>query len=140
VDFFLNQNNLLLLAVALTSGLALAWPMIQRSRAGAAISSTEAVQMMNHQHAVLVDIRPADAFNAGHVPQARSVPLSELDKKAPALPKNKPIIVMCDIGRSAIGAATRLRALGFTEVVTLEGGLKAWMTAGLPVTANRTGA
>jgi rhodanese-related sulfurtransferase len=140
VDFFLNQNNLLLLAVALTSGLALAWPMIQRSRAGAAISSTEAVQMMNHQHAVLVDIRPADAFNAGHVPQARSVPLNELDKKAPALPKNKPIIVMCDIGRSAIGAATRLRTLGFTEVVTLEGGLKAWMTAGLPVTANRTGA
>jgi rhodanese-related sulfurtransferase len=140
VDFFFNQTNLLLIAIALSSGLALAWPMILRSRAGAAISSTQAVQMMNHQHAVLVDIRPSEAYNAGHVPQARSLPLSDLEKKAGALPKNKPIIVICDIGRTAISAATRLRKLGFTEVVTLDGGLKAWMTAGLPVTANKTGA
>jgi rhodanese-related sulfurtransferase len=140
VDFFSNQNNLLLIAVALGSGLALSWPMILRSRAGAAISSAQAVQMMNHQHAVLIDVRPSEAFNTGHVPQARSVPLSDLEKKAAALPKNKPIIVICDVGRSAIGAATRLRAVGFTEVVTLDGGLKAWMTAGLPVTANKTGA
>ena len=140
MDFFSNQNNLLLIAVALGSGLALSWPMILRSRAGAAISSTQAVQMMNHQHAVLIDVRPSEAFNAGHVPQARNVPLSDLEKKAAALPKNKPIIVICDVGRSAIGAATRLRAVGFTEVVTLDGGLKAWMTAGLPVTANKTGA
>ena len=140
MDFFSNQNNLLLIAVALGSGLALSWPMILRSRAGAAISSTQAVQMMNHQHAVLIDVRPSEAFNAGHVPQARNVPLADLEKKAAALPKNKPIIVICDVGRSAIGAATRLRAVGFTEVVTLDGGLKAWMTAGLPVTANKTGA
>ena len=140
MDFFFSQNNLLLLVVALGSGLALAWPMIQRSRAGAAISSTQAVQMMNHQHAVLVDVRTTEAFNAGHVHQARSVPLGDLEKKAGALPKNKPLIVICDVGRTAIGAATRLRAQGFTDVVTLEGGLKAWLTAGLPVTANKTGA
>ena len=139
MDFFLSQNNLLLLAVALGSGIALAWPMIQHSRAGAAISSTQAVQMMNHQHAVLVDIRPTEAFSAGHVPQARSLPLADIEKKAAALPKNKPLIVMCDLGRTAIGAAARLRTQGFTEVVILEGGLKAWMTAGLPVTTNKTG-
>ncbi|NQW83599.1 MAG: rhodanese-like domain-containing protein [Alcaligenaceae bacterium] len=114
--------------------------MIQRSRAGAAISSTQAVQMMNHQHAVLIDVRTTEAYNAGHVPQARSVPLGDLEKRAGALPKNKPLIVICDVGRTAIGAATRLRAQGFTDVVTLEGGLKAWLTAGLPVTANKTGA
>ena len=140
MDFFSNQKNLLLLAVALGSGLALTWPMILRSRAGAAISSAQAVQMMNHQHAVLVDVRPSEAFNSGHVPQARNVPLGDFEKKAAALPKNKPIIVICDVGRSALGAATRLRKLGFTEVVTLDGGLKAWLTAGLPVTANKTGA
>ena len=66
--------------------------------------------------------------------------LGDFEKKAAALPKNKPIIVICDVGRSALGAATRLRKLGFTEVVTLDGGLKAWLTAGLPVTANKTGA
>ncbi len=140
MDFFSNQTNLLLLAVALGSALALTWPMILRSRAGAAISSAQAVQMMNHQHAVLVDVRSSADFNAGHVPQARNVPLGDFEKKAAALPKNKPIIVICDVGRSALGAATRLRKLGFTEVVTLDGGLKAWLTAGLPVTANKSGA
>ncbi len=134
MDFFLSQNNLLLIGVALVSGLALAWPMIQSKRAGASISCTQAVQMMNHQHAILIDIRPSDAFNAGHIPQARSIPATEIEKKAAHLPKNKPLILVCDFGRAAGSAAVRLRALGFTEVSVLGGGMRAWSTAGLPLT------
>lgn len=134
MDFFFSQNNLLLIGVALVSGIALAWPMIQSKRAGASISCTQAVQMMNHQHAVLIDIRPADTFHAGHIPQARSIPATEIDKKATSLPKNKPLILVCDFGRAAGSAAVRLRALGFTEVSVLGGGMRAWSTAGLPLT------
>lgn len=134
MDFFLSQNNLLLIGVALVSGLALAWPMIQNKRAGASITCTQAVQMMNHQHAILIDIRPSEAFNAGHIPQARSIPATEIDKKAASLPKNKPLILVCDFGRAAGSAAVRLRALGFTEVSVLGGGMRAWSTAGLPLT------
>ena len=64
MDFLTNQNNLLLIVVALGSGLMLAWPMIQKNRSGGGLSPTQAVQMMNHQHAVLVDIRDAAAFQA----------------------------------------------------------------------------
>ena len=134
MDFFLSQNNLLLIGVAIVSGLALAWPMIMSKRAGASLTCTEAVQRMNHQHAIMIDIRPAEAFNAGHIPQARSVPAGDIEKKATHLPKNKPLIVVCDLGRTAGGAATRLRALGFTEVSILGGGMRAWSAAGLPVT------
>lgn len=134
MDFFLSQNNLLLIGVAIVSGLTLAWPMILSKRAGASLSCTEAVQLMNHQHAIMIDIRPAEAFAAGHIPQARSVPASEIEKKATHLPKNKPLIVVCDLGRTSGSAATRLRALGFTEVSILSGGMRAWSTAGLPVT------
>lgn len=140
MDFFLSQNNLLLIAVAIGSGLMLAWPMIQKNRSGAALSPTQAVQMMNHQHAVLVDIRDAGAFQAGHIPQARNMPAADFEKKAASLPKNKPIILVCDQGRTAVGAAVQLRKLGLTEVTILEGGLRAWSTAGLPVTANKSGA
>ena len=134
MDFFLSQNNLLLIGVALVSGLALAWPMIQSKRAGASITCTQAVQMMNHQHAILLDIRPSDAFSAGHIPQARSIPATEIEKKAASLPKNKPLILVCDFGRAAGSVAVRLRALGFTEVSVLGGGMRAWSTAGLPLT------
>lgn len=134
MDFFLSQNNLLLIGVALVSGLALAWPMIQSKRAGASITCTQAVQMMNHQHAILIDIRPSESFSAGHIPQARSIPASEIEKKAANLPKNKPLIVVCDFGRTAGSAAVRLRALGFTEVSVLGGGMRAWSMAGLPLT------
>jgi rhodanese-related sulfurtransferase len=108
--------------------------MIQSKRAGASISCTEAVQLMNHQHAIMIDIRPSDAYSAGHIPQARSIPANDIEKKAANLPKNKPLIVVCDFGRTAGSAAVRLRALGFTQVNVLGGGMRAWSTAGLPLT------
>ncbi|MBZ1349810.1 rhodanese-like domain-containing protein [Alcaligenaceae bacterium LF4-65] len=108
--------------------------MIQRSRGGASVSSTQAVQMINHQGAVLLDVRSIEAFHGGHIPQARHAPLPDLEKKAASLAKDKPVILVCEMGRSAVGAATKLRALGFTAVSILDGGIKAWTTAGLPLT------
>ena len=134
MDFFSDQNNLLLIGIALGSGLALAWPMIQRSRGGATVSSSQAVQMINHQGAVLLDTRSVVAFQGGHIPQARHAPLADIEKKAASLAKDKPLILVCEMGRSAIGAASRLRAQGFTAVSVLDGGIKAWSTAGLPLT------
>ena len=134
MDFFSDQNNLLLIGIALGSGLALAWPMIQRSRGGATVSSSQAVQMINHQGAVLLVTRSVEAFQGGHIPQARHAPLADIEKKAASLAKDKPLILVCEMGRSAIGAASRLRAQGFTAVSVLDGGIKAWSTAGLPLT------
>ncbi len=134
MDFFSDQNNLLLIGIALGSGLALAWPMIQRSRGGATVSRTQAVQMINHQGAVLLDTRSIEAFQGGHIPQARHAPLADIEKKAASLAKDKPLILVCEMGRSAIDAASRLRAQGFTAVSVLDGGVKAWSTAGLPLT------
>ena len=134
MDFFSDQNNLLLIGIALGSGLALAWPMIQGSRGGATVSSSQAVQMINHQGAVLLDTRSIEAFQGGHIPQARHAPLADIEKKAASLAKDKPLILVCEMGRSAIDAASRLRAQGFTAVSVLDGGVKAWSTAGLPLT------
>ena len=139
MDFFLSQNNLLLIAVAAGSGLMLAWPMILKSRSGAALSPSQAVLMMNHQHAVLVDIRDAAAYQSGHIPQARNLPVAEFEKKIASLPKNKPVILVCDMGRAAVSAAVQLRKLGVAEVTILEGGLRAWSTAGLPITTKKLG-
>lgn len=137
MDFFSDQNNLILIAVAVVSGLMLLWPMIQRQRGGGAVGTTQAVQMMNNQSATLVDIRPDSSYGAGHIPQSRHIPASDIAHKTGSLSKDKPLILVCDRGITATSAAAKFRAQGFTSVFTLEGGINAWMQAGLPITTKK---
>jgi len=136
VNFLTSNNNLFILAVAVVSGFMLLWPMINRSRHGNAVSSAQAVQMINQRHAVVVDIRPAEQFAAGHIAQARNVPFDEIEHAA--LPKNKPLVVVCDMGRHAGRAAVKLKSLGHAEVAVLEGGVRAWTQGGLPLTQKKS--
>jgi rhodanese-related sulfurtransferase len=134
LQFLLSQNNIFIAAIAVISGIMLAIPTLRKSGGGSAVGTAQAIQMINQQQAVWVDVRPVEQFQAGHIAQARSVPATEIEKKAAALPKNKPLVVVCEQGRDSAKAVTKLRAQGFTEVVALEGGMKAWSQAGLPVT------
>jgi len=138
VDFLTSNNNLFILAIAAVSGLMLIWPTINRSRSGNAVNSTQAVQMINQRHAIVIDVRPADQFAAGHIAQARNIPLDELEQKAAALPKNKPLIIVCDMGRHAGRAAAKFKSLGHADVAMLEGGLRAWTQGGLPLTRKKS--
>jgi len=138
VDFLTSGNNLLILAIAVGSGLMLMMPSLNRARAGAGVNATQAVQMINQRQAVVVDVRSADDYAAGHITHARSVPLAELEQKAQALPKNRPLVVVCEQGRHAAQAATKLKSQGFDEVVVLDGGLRAWTQGGLPLTRKKS--
>ncbi|AOB25028.1 MULTISPECIES: rhodanese-like domain-containing protein [Bordetella] len=134
LQFLIDKNNVFIVAVAVVSGIMLMLPALRKGRAGAAVGTSEAIQMVNQRQAVWVDVRPAEQFQAGHIAQARSLPAADLEKKAGALPKNKPLIVVCEQGRDAARIAARLRSQGFAEVSVLEGGMRAWFAAGLPVT------
>nr|WP_272496071.1 rhodanese-like domain-containing protein [Bordetella pertussis] len=134
MQFLIDKNNVFIVAVAVVSGIMLMLPALRKGRAGAAVGTSEAIQMVNQRQAVWVDVRPTEQFQAGHIAQARSLPAADLEKKAGALPKNKPLIVVCEQGRDAARIAARLRSQGFAEVSVLEGGMRAWFAAGLPVT------
>lgn len=128
-------ENIVIIAIAVISGAMLAWPAINRARGGTSgVDTTTATQMANRQHAVFVDIRPAEEYAKGHIAQARSIPLADLDSRAQTLPKNKPLIIVCASGRNASRAVTLLHAKGLENIVTLNGGMAAWQDAGLPVT------
>ncbi|MFO7747949.1 MAG: rhodanese-like domain-containing protein [Orrella sp.] len=137
MDFFQETNNLMLIAIAVSSGLMLLWPIIQRQRAGNVVNPVRAVQMINHEDALVIDIRPLATYQGGHIPNARNVPLSDLDSKLASLPKDKPIILACDRGQMAIGAAAKLRQAGLDKVAVLEGGLNAWVQAGMPTSTKK---
>jgi len=138
VDFLTSGNNLLILAIAVGSGLMLVLPGLNRARSGGGVNATEAVQMINQRQAVVVDVRGGDDYAAGHITHAKSVPLAELEQKASALPKNRPLVVVCEQGRHAAQAAAKLKAQGFEEVVVLDGGLRAWTQGGLPLTRKKS--
>jgi rhodanese-related sulfurtransferase len=134
---FLIDNAVLVLA-ALTSGGLLMWPALRGAQAGGqAVSVSEAVRLMNREKAVVVDIRDAASFAAGHAAGSRHISLDDL-AKAPlpsSLPGNKstPVLVLCDRGMRASRAAALLRKGGYERAHTIEGGMAAWREAQLPV-------
>ncbi|MEW1777319.1 rhodanese-like domain-containing protein [Streptomyces sp. NPDC086777] len=86
--------------------------------------------------AVLLDVREAEAWAAGHAPGAVHVPLSGLVAGAPLPPAaaGRPLVVICRSGRRSREAAALLTARGL-DVVDVVGGMTAWHAAGFAVTA-----
>jgi rhodanese-related sulfurtransferase len=112
----------------------------ERMKSFAALSSMQAVRLMN-QGALLIDLRAKEAFDAGHIGDARNVPAVELEAQSDALKKwrDRIVITYCDSGVSGAGAARTLAKLGFTKVFNLEGGLNAWVRDNLPLTKTPAG-
>jgi rhodanese-related sulfurtransferase len=100
----------------------------------AAIGPQDAVRLMN-QGALVLDVRAREPYAAGHIGEARHVPLKELSTSADTLKKyrEKPILTYCDNGNEGGAAARELRKLGFLKAFTLRGGLAAWQQENLPL-------
>ena len=132
MKFFID--NWYLLLAALVSGGVLLWPTLRRGAQGAAVNCAEAVSLINREKAVLIDVSEPAEYAAGHVGNAKNVPLGTLETTT-ALPKNKalPLVVVCTTGARAARGAAILRKLGFEKAQPLAGGLKAWRDANLPV-------
>ena len=87
----------------------------------------------------VLDVRERDAYEAGHVPGAVSLPRGQLELRInEALPDpTVRIVVCCEFGRISTLAASTLHTMGFQRAVALDDGLQAWREAGYPL---RTGA
>ncbi|MEO8166085.1 MAG: rhodanese-like domain-containing protein [Betaproteobacteria bacterium] len=112
------------------------WPLINRRLSGVPeVGAMEAVQLLNRKDAVMIDVRDAAEFSAGHAPHARNIPLAQLDKRIRELEKfkSRPAIVVCQTGSRSNAATALLKKAGFAEVVVLAGGIGAWQQANMPV-------
>ena len=126
-------ENIVLIAIAFASGAMLLWPMIMKRTAGASLDTLGATRMINDTQALVLDVRASGEFEAGHLPNARNIPLAELDKRTGELPASRPVIVCCNSGMTSAKAAAALRKAGRQDVFNLDGGLNAWRQAGLPI-------
>ena len=132
---FVEKNWILILAFVL-SGAMLLWPLLQRRMSAMKeVGTLEAIQLMNRNNAVLLDVRETNEFTGGKLPNALHIPMSQLAGRAAELAKltARPVVVYCSLGRRARGAGAELAKAGFGDIYVLQGGLKAWKDAGLPL-------
>lgn len=101
-------------------------------RAPDRVSAAEAGNRIAAGQCALADVRGFDEFASAHVPEATCIPLPDLERRAGQIPTDRPVYVICASGGRSSMAVERLRALGFDNVIDVEGGLGAWERAGLP--------
>ena len=135
---FLQKSpfNMLLFGLAVSSGAMLLWPLILRPfRQRHEVGAFDAVQLMNRRDAIVLDVRNSGDYAAGHIVGARHVPESQIADRMKELEKFKtrPVIVCCQGGTRAQSVGAMLRKQGFSEVVTLGGGIASWQQASLPL-------
>ncbi len=120
----------------MTGGM-LMWPIVSRLLGGSVpqVGPTEAVQLINRRDAVVLDVRDKADFAAGHIPNARNIPLPELDARLHEIEKFKtrPVVINCQSGARSAGVCGTLKKNGFGEVFSLRGGIGGWVEASLPV-------
>ena len=126
-------ENWYLIAIAMVSGTMLLLPNLQNM--GGGLSPDGAVQLINREKAVVVDVCEVEEFAAGHVGGSKNIPLNQLDDKLAAAVKNKtlPLILVCRTGARSARAVAMAKKLGYDNAQSMAGGLKAWQTANLPV-------
>jgi rhodanese-related sulfurtransferase len=126
-------DNIWLIALALVSGGALLWPTLRSS--GKKVSSLQATQLINQGKTVILDVRDPGEFAAGHLRDAKNIPLKELPARLTELDKfkAKTVIAVCQAGAQSARAVGQLKKAGFNDVFSLNGGLTAWQTQGLPL-------
>jgi rhodanese-related sulfurtransferase len=136
MEFITNTNNLILLALMMVSGALLIGPNLQALIQGqAGVSPAIATQLINRNKANILDLRTAEAFASGHIARARHISADKLLSDLPGirLDKKVPIILVCESGAKSSAFVGKIKALGFEDVVCLDGGIKAWNQAQLPL-------
>lgn len=132
---YIARHPWLVGATGLALVMVIAYELRARAHAFAAVSPQEAIRLMN-QHALVLDIRAAEQYAAGHVGGARHLASAEILKAGETLKKyfEKPIVVYDENGSLGAAAVRQLAAQGFKKAVNLRGGLAAWRADNLPVT------
>jgi rhodanese-related sulfurtransferase len=131
---YIGHHPYLAGATLLAAIAVLVFELRARVHAFAALSAMQAVRLMN-QGALVIDLRSKELYDAGHIVDARNVPVAQLESQADALKKwrDKSVITYCDSGANGASAARSLMKLGFTKVFNLQGGLNAWVKDNMPL-------
>lgn len=131
---FANAHPILASIVVALLVAVLAYEVRLKGRGLIQVSTNMAVQMIN-RGAMIVDVRPTEAYAGGHIVNAKNIPLADIETKPDTVKKKKDkvLLTVCDTGPLARRAADALRKAGYESAFSLQGGLTAWRTDNLPL-------
>jgi rhodanese-related sulfurtransferase len=131
---FAGHHPWLASATALVAILIAVYEMRARSESLNSVSPQELIRLMN-QGAQLLDLRPQEQYQAGHIAGARQMNSDQILNASDSLKKHKEkaVVVYDDSGSIGPAAVRQLARQGFTKVFTLKGGLAAWRADNLPL-------
>jgi rhodanese-related sulfurtransferase len=132
---FVVNNWYLFAALLVVVYLLLAGPISQLIYKIRPISPLHAVQLVNRDSGVFLDVCEPQEFKSGHIPNAVNLPLRTLAENLKHVDKYKakPVIVTCRSGNRSVKGAIVLRKHGFESVYSLSGGLAHWERDNLPM-------
>jgi len=134
------QNHWMLVALLLTFIAAYALFELRQHLLGPKrLTPSLATQLINRQDPLIFDLRDKAKFESGHIINAQCVPQAEALATLEKLKKpfTAPILLICQTGQHSAVLGARLKKQGFTEVMSLSGGMNAWQNAELPVEKKR---
>ena len=135
LDQFLTDNWYLFMALAVVLGLLAQGTVAQLLYKIKSVGSAQAINLINRESAVVIDVCEPKEYQQGHLPNAINIPLSSLSSRISELEKykGKPIVVACRAGNRSMKGAIALSRNGFESVYSLSGGLMAWQKGNLPI-------
>ncbi|MBA3072960.1 MAG: rhodanese-like domain-containing protein [Anaerolineae bacterium] len=129
-----NNNKLLIITLAAVAVIvAAAFTFLPQTDS---LPATITVQQANEQFAngaYLLDVREPIEWNEAHVDGAVLIPLGELSARVDEIPTDKDVLIICRSGNRSAEARNLLRAAGLNRTTSINGGINAWISAGLPV-------
>jgi rhodanese-related sulfurtransferase len=131
---YIQLNHWLVAGTAVVLVLVIVFEIRARAESLAAVTPQDAIRLMN-RGAVVIDLRPAEQFAAGHLSGARRLDGEQILKAGDTLKKykQKALIVYDESGSLGTSAARQLKAQGFEHAFNLRGGLSAWRADNLPL-------
>lgn len=130
------QNNIWMVMIAISSGLMLLWSIYgNRLRGVKDVDVVEALQLINHKNAVILDVREESEYKSGHILNAKWIPLGKLVGRIGELERYRaqPIVVVCRSGQRSASACVALGKQGFAQAHNLSGGVMGWQKSNLPL-------
>ncbi len=133
-EFFTN-NIVLFIALGIILALIVRMEIKRATRGFKDISPAEAVQLINKENAIMLDVRESNELAQGSIRGAKHLALSVLKQRVEELKAHaeQPIIAYCKAGTRSSAACEILKKNNYANVMSLKGGIESWKHANLPV-------
>lgn len=130
---FITNHWELWLALVVVLALIYINELLTQKKRAKELSPQATVNKINHEQAVVIDLRDQESFRSGHIIDAIRASAEDFNQQRMDKFKEKPLILVCARGLQSAALAAKLKQQGFEQPMILAGGITAWQNADLPL-------